>query len=108
MPRDLSLDETVDDDGDVRHVDRLASDATGPEDAAASAEERDQVGAALERVRKRLGPLGWDIVQERFRRDEPRTLEEIGRRHGVSRERVRQIEASARICLRRYLHRFAA
>lgn len=38
-------------------------------------------------------PLEQDIILHRFLLDEDLTLEEIGARHGVSRERVRQLEA---------------
>ena len=36
-----------------------------------------------------------DILSERRLRDEPLTLEELGVRYGISRERVRQIENRA-------------
>lgn len=48
--------------------------------------------------------MGWDVVHERLAQDLPRTLEEIGNRWGVSRERVRQIEVKTKEFLARYLH----
>ena len=66
--------------------------------------ERDaEVSEALEKVKKRLGDLGWDILQERLTQDKPRTLEELGQRWGVSRERVRQVELKTKNFLARYL-----
>src|SRR5919197_919961 len=55
---------------------------------------------------KRLGDLGWDILQERLTQDKPRTLEELGQRWGVSRERVRQVELRTKSFLARYLSAF--
>jgi RNA polymerase primary sigma factor len=66
------------------------------------------VREALKRVHKRLGDLGWDIVNERLEQDNPKTLEELGKRFGVSRERVRQVEMRTRSFLARYLSAFAA
>ena len=61
---------------------------------------------ALAKVRKRIGDLGWDILQERLTQDKPRTLEELGQRWGVSRERVRQVELKTKNFLERYLAAF--
>ena len=61
---------------------------------------------ALAKVRKRIGDLGWDILQERLTQDKPRTLEELGQRWGVSRERVRQVELKTKNFLARYLSAF--
>jgi RNA polymerase primary sigma factor len=57
-------------------------------------------------VRRRIGDLGWDILQERLTQDKPTTLEEIGERWGVSRERVRQVELKTKSFLARYLEPF--
>ena len=63
---------------------------------------------ALNKVKKRIGGLGWDIIEQRLEADQPRTLEEIGKDWGLSRERVRQVEKSTRTFLQRYLEQFAA
>jgi RNA polymerase primary sigma factor len=100
---DLSLDTLIDEDGDVRHLDRIEDEGPGPEeDCLQSAGDR-QVRHALGLVRKRIGGMGWDIVHERLAQDQPRTLQEIGTHWGVSRERVRQVELSTKQFLRRYL-----
>lgn len=104
--KDMSLDLTIDEDGEVSALDRLPDDAAGPELEAVSEDEGAHVRDRLERVRERIGPLGWDIVNERFRSDDPKTLEQIGRRWGVSRERVRQVELKTRVFLKRYLADF--
>lgn len=106
--RDLSLDALVDDDGEATHLDRLESDTPGPEITALREENNRNVREALGKVHKRLGDLGWDIVNERLEQDSPKTLEELGKRFGVSRERVRQVEMRTRNFLERYLSQFAA
>jgi RNA polymerase primary sigma factor len=100
---DISLDGLVDDDGDVTHLERIEDDAPGPEDRYLSAEDDRGVREALSKVRKRVGELGWDIIHNRLQRDEPTTLEEIGKRWGVSRERVRQVELRSKQVLHRVL-----
>jgi RNA polymerase primary sigma factor len=65
-----------------------------------------EVQEALSKVRKRIGDLGWDILQERLTQDKPLTLEELGQRWGVSRERVRQVELKTKSFLERYLSAF--
>ncbi len=105
--RDLSLDVALDEEGDVSHLDLLESDLPSPELQALSKERDQDVNEALGRLRKRLGDLGWDIVNERLKQESPKTLEELGKRFGVSRERVRQVELRTRAFLARYLSNFA-
>lgn len=100
---DISLDSSIDDDGDATHVERIEDDGPGPEENYLAAEGDREVRDALGRVRKRLGELGWDIVHNRLQQDAPKTLEEIGKRWGVSRERVRQVELKTKQFLNRYL-----
>jgi RNA polymerase primary sigma factor len=100
---DLSLDSSVDEENETTHLDRIEDDAPGPEDAFLSTEANSEVRDALGRIRKRVGELGWDIIHNRLQQDDPRTLEEIGKRWGVSRERVRQVELRTKEFLARYL-----
>jgi len=50
-----------------------------------------------------LGARDRDIVRRRLMVDPPETLEAIGRRYGISRERVRQLEQRALERMRRRL-----
>ena len=105
---DLSLDSAIDEEGDATHLDRIEDEGPGPEDTYLTTEGDRDVRDALGKVRKRIGELGWDIVHNRLEQDQPRTLEEIGKRWGVSRERVRQVELKTKIFLSRYLAPLAA
>jgi len=101
--RDLSLDVAVDEDGEITALDRLPDDAPTPDESYFSTRSDEMVRDRLERFRKRIGPLGWDILEERLSSDSPQTLEQIGKRWGLSRERVRQVELQTRTFLRRAL-----
>jgi RNA polymerase primary sigma factor len=100
---DFSLDTAVDEDGEATHLERIEDPGPGPEETCASSEDGRRVRRSLSRLRKRIGEVGWDVVHSRLERDEPVTLDEIGRRWGISRERVRQIELRTKETLRRAL-----
>jgi RNA polymerase primary sigma factor len=100
---DLSLDSAIDEENETTHIERIEDDSPGPEDRYLTGEADGEVRDALGRVRKRVGELGWDIIHNRLQQEQPRTLEEIGKRWGVSRERVRQVELRTKQFLARYL-----
>ncbi len=100
---DRSLEAPAGDDG-LAHLDRLEHPGPAPDVQCMASQRRAQVRGALARVRRRVGELGWDIIHSRLQQDAPETLEDIGRRWGVSRERVRQVE----VATRQFLHRSLA
>jgi len=83
------------DGGSGEWQDWLEDDAEDQEETLGEMEElglrRDLLAAAMSHLSERER----DILQERRLRDEPTTLEELARKYGVSRERVRQIEGRA-------------
>jgi RNA polymerase primary sigma factor len=97
---DVSLNDPVTADG-TRHVgDTLAQDRVPPvEDEMIHQADLDELSAAL----RDLDGKEREVVRLRFglEDDEPRTLQEIGDRLHLSRERVRQIESRAKDKLRR-------
>jgi RNA polymerase primary sigma factor len=105
-PRDISLEESLDPEGESTHLDRLSDDGPSPDEQIIRAERQENVRNALGRVRKRMGELAWDILSDRLTQDDPRTLEDLGKQWGLSRERVRQVEKSTRNFLSRYLADF--
>ena len=96
----LSLETPIGEEGESRLADLIPStDATNPMVEATRGALRDELMAALDE----LTPREKDVVMLRYGMDgdEPRTLEEVGRALEVTRERVRQIEASALAKLRK-------
>ena len=91
--REASLDARTDEQGPM--IERLAGVSPTPEDETSAQERlgraRDAVVEALQDLTERERM----IVRERLMTDEPRTLQELGTRLGVSKERVRQIEERA-------------
>jgi RNA polymerase primary sigma factor len=85
-----SLDQPVGEDGDAVFGDFVAGDEPLPEDAVAFSLRHERLAEAFsdlgERERRVLS-MRYGLVD-----DAPATLEEIGRRLGLTRERVRQIE----------------
>lgn len=101
---DVSLDAAVhEDEGDVSFLDRIEDGGPGPDEQYAANEGDRRVRASLQQVRRRVGEMGWDIIHSRLQRDPPDTLEQIGRRWNVSRERVRQVEMQTKRFLARWL-----
>jgi RNA polymerase primary sigma factor len=95
----LSLDSPLGDEQDTNLADLVAD--VDAEDAALTATRRLLREDILD-VLGQLDPRERDVVRMRFGLDEdkPATLEEVGRRFGVTRERVRQIESRTMAKLR--------
>ncbi len=90
----LSLETPIGEEGESRLADLIpAPDAHNPMVEATKGALRDELMNALDELTEREK----DVVMLRYGLDgdEPRTLEEVGRALSVTRERVRQIEASA-------------
>jgi|GEM_PF-895897 RNA polymerase primary sigma factor len=105
-PRDISLEESPDHNGESTHMDRLSDEEPLPDEQFMRLEEDTFLHNQLDKVRGRIGELGWDILNGRLtqdKQDEPRTLAEIGNDWGLSRERVRQVEVITRRFLTRHL-----
>ena len=91
---DTSLESPVGEEEDSSLGDFVADEnAEAPGKAADRAMVAQQINQAL----KSLTPREEKVIRLRFGLDDgrPRTLEEVGRDFGVTRERVRQIEAKA-------------
>ncbi len=100
---DRSLNAPLTEEGDGEWQDMLADDAEGPE--AAAMHNHDSIARAT-LVREAMGDLSDRerlIIRERKLEEEAVTLEALGERLGISKERVRQIEGNALEKLRRAL-----
>lgn len=102
---DASLDTPVN-EGDGRQMARvelLPTATTGPDLATEGAELSVLVREHLEEFRKTIKDKELVIFDERLAADEPQTLQQLGDRFGVSRERVRQLEVRLTNKLRDFL-----
>lgn len=95
MSRDASLNVRVDLDGDAEWQDYLKDESLSQEDRLVEIDELAKRRGLLAGALKRLSKRERHIVVERRLSDKPLTLEDLGQRYGISRERVRQIEARA-------------
>jgi RNA polymerase sigma-32 factor len=102
---EASLDAPVgDSEGrSVARVDLMPSSSTGPDSEFESHEMDRIVRRGLDKFRETLSGKDVVIFNKRMFTDEPVTLQELGDEFGVSRERVRQLEALLQTKLREYL-----
>jgi RNA polymerase sigma-32 factor len=91
---DVSLEAPVRSDSEDQQKNFLPQDGPGIEDMVASQEIRDRLGETLAGMRDKLNEKERVILQSRLLSDEPLTLQTIAEQFGISRERVRQIEAN--------------
>ena len=92
--RDSSLNIPLG-EGGTEAMSLLPDERENQEDAYAHREELSQGRTLIARALDTLNEREREIFVERRLKDEPVTLEELGSRYGVSRERIRQIEVKA-------------
>ena len=93
--RDLSLDVSVGEDGESTHMDYLTYDGEDQEAALIRKEEMELVQHNIARALTRLNEKESFIIKNRVMADNPLTLQQIGDRYQITRERARQIEKQA-------------
>ena len=93
---DTSLNAPVRNDADSGEwQDWLVDESLNQEAQMAESEELDHRRAFLKKALETLNDREKQIFEARRLREEPATLEELSAAHGVSRERIRQIEVRA-------------
>lgn len=102
---DVSLEAPVRSDSEDEQKSFLPSGGPGIEDNVAGRQMRERLGKVLAAVDDRLNDKERMILQTRLLTDEPKTLQTIADEFGISRERVRQIEANLLKKLRRQLEK---
>jgi RNA polymerase sigma-32 factor len=102
---EASLDAPIgDSDGrSVSRIEMLASANQGPDRAFEALEMGELVRERLQRFRETLKGKDVTIFDKRMIAEDPLTLQELGHEFGISRERVRQLEARVTLRLRDYL-----
>jgi len=93
--RDLSLDAAVSDDGESSHLDFLVYEGADQEESLIRKEEKELVQKNIAGALSALSEKEILIIKNRVMADVPLTLQEIGDKYNITRERARQIEKQA-------------
>ena len=94
--KDLSLDVEIREEGErATHLDFLADKLASQEEILTKIQEEEKIKRELDAALKSLEERERFIIENRILRDNPLTLEELGTKLNISRERVRQIENEA-------------
>jgi len=93
--RDLSLDAALTEDGESTYIDQLRYEGEDQESALIRKEEAALVKMNIASALSRLSERERYIIEHRVMADNPATLQDIGDRFNITRERARQIEAQA-------------
>ena len=89
---DVSLDAPLRDDSDTERIEFLSTSTESIEDQVSKKEIEVLLHNKIAEFRKKMTPREIEIFDLRIFSDTPVTLQEIGDRYGISRERVRQVE----------------
>lgn len=100
---EYSLESPIEDGSRYSHKDMLASRQADSETLLADDELMRLVRQKLAELKVKLGKKERDILEKRLLSESPDTLQAIGARWGISRERVRQIEERLKKKIRTYL-----
>ncbi|MFZ3158205.1 MAG: RNA polymerase sigma factor RpoH [Smithella sp.] len=93
--RDVSLNEFIKDEGDNAHIDFLTYEGDDQEVSLIKDEEKSLVRRDIAGALAKLSERESYIILNRVMADDPQTLQEIGIKYNISRERARQIEKQA-------------
>jgi len=91
---DVSLDEPLKDDSPTERIDFISTSGNSAEEEMAKKEMDVLLHNKITEFKKKLTKRELEIFQDRIFSDSPATLQEIGDRYNISRERVRQVEAN--------------
>ena len=89
---DVSLDAPIKDDSETERIEFISTEAESTEDQVAKKEVEKLLHNKIVEFKKTMTPRELEIFEQRIFSDTPATLQEIGDRYGISRERVRQVE----------------
>ena len=92
---DKSLNVAVSDDDEDEKIDFVVDKSQNIEEKLACKQEAAYKNAILHKCLAQLNDREQYIVKHRLLTEEPMTLNEVGEKFGISRERVRQIEEAA-------------
>jgi len=93
--RDVSLNEIINDESSDSHIDFLAYEGDDQEVSLIKEAEKSLVQRDIAGALANLSERESYIILNRVMADDPQTLQEIGIKYNISRERARQIEKQA-------------
>jgi RNA polymerase sigma-32 factor len=102
---DVSLDAPLKEDSDTERIEFLSTESTSAEEHVAKKEMEVLLHTKIREFKKRLTDRELEIFNMRIFSDTPVTLQEIGDRYGISRERVRQVEKNVIKKMREFFKR---
>ena len=100
---EVSLDQPVGASEETRLLDVIPDAGHNPETETADREWRDFAREKVEEFAAKLEGKELEIFNARLRAEDPETLQDIGVRFGISRERVRQIETRLKRRLKEFI-----
>jgi RNA polymerase sigma-32 factor len=100
LNQDLSLNAPLGEEGSSTRQDGLVDGGDSPEDVVMFAHDKETRSHWLRAAIKRLPERDQAIIRARHLGEERRTLDDLGRELGISKERVRQLEQRAIVTLR--------
>lgn len=100
---DVSLESPVRDDSNDDQKSFIPSGGPSVEEKVATIEVKERLNQILEKLKVSLNEKEKTILASRLLSDDPLTLQVIADQYGISRERVRQIEANLLKKMKKYL-----
>ena len=101
--RDFYLDQEMDGESGRTYASTIAADDELQDAAVARGQLREMLAVAMKEIGPSLSEKERYILKHRILEDDPRTLQEIGDKFAISRERVRQIENNLKKKLKKNL-----
>ncbi|MGE0084786.1 MAG: RNA polymerase sigma factor RpoD/SigA [Desulfococcaceae bacterium] len=102
---DISLDAPLKEDSDTERIEFLSTGAESAEDKVARKEMDLLLHSKIAEFRSKLSDRELEIFDLRIFSDNPVTLQEIGDKYSISRERVRQVEKNVIKKMREFFKR---
>lgn len=102
--RQLSLDEPLGEEGNATRGDYLRSN-TDLEEAVVNKNLKEKLSRLIDRFRQNLSQKEKTVLDHRIYCYDPETLEDVGNRLNITRERARQIENKVRQKLKKFIRK---
>lgn len=90
---DMSLDQPLSHNSNSSFIDLQQGETVSPEEYIISQEDTERLKNHIDEILPQLNEKENYILQNRLLADDPKTLQEIGDRYSITRERTRQLEA---------------